>query len=340
MELLLGDAAFHPDPYAMYRALRERQRVSGLFLDEQLGARVACTAAAVAQALRDPDLRVRPRDEPVPRALQGTPTGTLFGGLMRMNDGPTHEHAKARVSPLLDRLQGRVLAAPSLPSPSELNDAIVEAPLLVLAAALDVPAADRPRLVASVRSAVAGWSPLAGDAQRSAAHGAASELLAMFEGDANRAGLFTQTCEATAGLVGNTLVALRREAGLVERWRAEPALRESICAEVARHDAPIQNTRRFADDGSCVMVLLASANRDEAAFAEPDRFDPQRGDAGFTFGADRHACPGRTLALRIVAAVVGAWLDQGFDPATRCARWTYARSPNARLPRFLMENEP
>jgi len=339
MQPPLADAAFAADPYALYRALRERHRDSGLFFDPSLGAWVACTADAVAPALRDPALRVRPRAEPVPSALQGTPTGTLFGGLMRMNDGPPHDEAKARIAPLLSRLDDSALVpAPPL-QPAALNDALFEAPLALLAAALDVPRDERASLVAAVRRVVAGWSLIASDAQRSAAHAAAADLLAMFDGDANRVGLFTQACEASAGLVGNTLVALQREAGLLERWRTEPALRVSICTEVARHDAPIQNTRRFADDGRCVLVLLASANRDEAVFAEPDRFDPRRGDPGFAFGADRHACPGRTLALRIAAALVGGWLDQGFDVATHCARWTYCRSPNVRLPHFLMENE-
>lgn len=339
MHPLLADAAFAADPYALYRSLRERHRDSAPLFDPTLGAWVACTAAAVTQALRDPTLRVRPHAEPVPRALQGTPTGALFSGLMRMNDGPLHHDAKARIAPLLDRLDDRALAPTPPLQQAALNDALFEAPLALLAAALDVPRADRPSLVAAVRRVVAGWSPMASEAQRGAAHTAATELLAMFDGDANRVGLFTQACEASAGLVGNTLVALQREAGLLARWRTEPALHESICAEVARHDAPIQNTRRFAEDGRCVLVLLASANRDEAVFAEPDRFDPQRGDPGFAFGADRHACAGRRLALRIAATVVGSWLDQGFDVATRCARWTYHRSPNARLPRFLLENE-
>jgi cytochrome P450 len=52
------------------------------------------------------------------------------------------------------------------------------------------------------------------------------------------------------------------------------------------------------------MVLLASANRDAARFAEPDRFDAARGaGAGFAVGHGIHFCLGAAL-VRLEARIM------------------------------------
>jgi cytochrome P450 len=89
-----------------------------------------------------------------------------------------------------------------------------------------------------------------------------------------------------------------------------------------------------------VLVLLASANRDDAACGDADRFDPWRAAPCLTFGNGRHACPGQGLAVRMAAAIVDAWLEQGLDPETDCARWRYLLSLNARLPFFIATARP
>jgi cytochrome P450 len=49
--------------------------------------------------------------------------------------------------------------------------------------------------------------------------------------------------------------------------------------------------------GSNVALLLGSANRDERAFPEPDRFDPDRDARGhLAFGFGPHFCMGAALA--------------------------------------------
>jgi cytochrome P450 len=80
--------------------------------------------------------------------------------------------------------------------------------------------------------------------------------------------------------------------------------------EVLRYDAPtiltpfVRITARDTDleggtipAGSDVRVMIGAANRDPAAFADPDRFDPSR-DAGgsMTFTAGIHFCIGAALA--------------------------------------------
>ncbi|MCZ6784747.1 MAG: cytochrome P450, partial [Proteobacteria bacterium] len=56
--------------------------------------------------------------------------------------------------------------------------------------------------------------------------------------------------------------------------------------------------------GSFVMPIIASANRDEARFEEPDRFDVHRNAQGhLAFGLGNHFCLGTALA-RLEAKVV------------------------------------
>lgn len=162
---------------------------------------------------------------------------------------------------------------------------------------------------------------------------------------ANAVGFLSQTYDATAGLIGNTLLALTRE-----ETPKSPAEREAFVREVVRHDAPIQNTRRFAAEpfrhgaaqvapGEQVLVLLAAANRDPAVNPEPHTFRPDRETpAVFTFGAAAHRCPGENLAVAMAGAVVGTLLDSGFDPAHLPsgpfgpAEVTYRPLANARIP--------
>ncbi len=163
---------------------------------------------------------------------------------------------------------------------------------------------------------------------------------------ANGVGFLSQAYEATAGLVGNTLLALARHPALSVRVATDSALLERAVREAARHDAPVQNTRRFvATDatvagqpmraGEAILVVLAAANRDPDANPRPEQFDPDRhGPRSFTFGAGIHACPGETVAVAIAAAGVQALLDRGWDPAKLAADFTYRASANTRIPLF------
>jgi cytochrome P450 len=355
LPVALADAPAARDPYPLYAALREQ---GGFAFHEGLSLWVASSAQAVEAALAHPALRVRPPAEPVPAALQGTPAGQVFGGLMRMNDGPLHADAKPRAVSALSLLStARVRdaaqrVAQRLDSADALNEALFDAPLALLSELFGLADGDRDALVRDLRALVAGWSPRATPAQRNAAQAPAERLLQRFDGDANRIGLFTQTCEATAALIGQTLVALQREPDLWDTLlHGDEAARDALLAEVARHDAPIQNTRRFAAEtltlcghtlqpGDGVLVLLASANRDAARHAEPDRFDVRRyllpdTPPPLTWGAATHACPGQRLSRSIAAELLRGWQAAECDLRALLANWTYQPSPNARLPRFV-----
>ena len=343
-------APHQPDPYALYAQLRAAHP-TGLHHDAELKLWVASSAAAVQAVLQHPALRVRPQAEPVPAGVAGTASGALFGGLMRQNDGPVHQGGKAWATAFLQRdwpIDAAVRAVMddgATPTAAPLNTLLFEAPVRVLCHLLG--AGEAGALPPQVRAVIASWSPAADNATRSVGSEAAGQLLARFGGDANRVGLFTQTCEATAGLMGAVLVALQREPGLRAQWLADPALDDALALEVARHDSPVQNTRRFAAEdcevhghavkaGDAILLLLASANRDPLANPEPERFDLQRtAPRCFTWGLGGHACPGAALSRGIAMALLRAWHDEdtaALDASTR--HWHHRPSPNGRLAQF------
>ena len=114
--------------------------------------------------------------------------------------------------------------------------------------------------------------------------------------------------ETTSNLIGNAVLALLEHPEQLERVQNDPRLVSNLVEETLRYDPPIQLTMRLATretevagvaipQGSIVAVLLASANRDEAQFEEPDRFNIDRpSPAHLAFGFGNHFCIGASLA--------------------------------------------
>ena len=159
---------------------------------------------------------------------------------------------------------------------------------------------------------------------------------------ANGIGFLSQAYEATAGLIGNTLVTLGRHASR----GGSPADLTAVVREVVRFDSPVQNTRRFvARDalvagqamkaGDVVLVILAAANRDPMVNPEPATFDPHRPSRqAFTFGVGSHACPGEAVAVAIAEAGVRQLLTHGVQPERLARDVRYRPSANTRVPAF------
>lgn len=164
---------------------------------------------------------------------------------------------------------------------------------------------------------------------------------------ANLIGLLSQTHEATAGLIGNSIVALLSQPQLEARLRADPRLAAALVHEVARFDPPVQNTRRFVaratsvagvtlQPGDTILLLLAAAGRDEQAHPQPDAFlleRPERQLLGFGHG--RHACPGQYLANAIATAAIQHLLALPVALDQAALSWAYRPSANGRLPQFF-----
>jgi cytochrome P450 len=358
-----GAAAAHPDPYPYYAGL-----VAGRPFGRDGGGEVwvAAGAQAVREVLGDPACRVRPAAEPVPRGILGTPAGEVFGELVRMTDGPVQARRKqvlAEALATVDEERVTALAAAQARRATGWTDVQFGVPARVVATVLGLPAAEAARLVggfvrcipasataedrAAAATAAARLLDLIGPHLHSGTGGLIGELVRrtapgeMGPLRSNVVGLLSQTYDATAGLIGSTLLALG--GGLRISARHPPARHgppedlRAFVAEVARYDAPVQNTRRFTaatttvagcdvPSGATILLLLAAANRDPAANPDPHVFRPGRADPQvFTFGRGDHRCPGRALATAITvgvaAAVTGTPSHQGHRP-----------SPNARIP--------
>jgi cytochrome P450 len=93
--------------------------------------------------------------------------------------------------------------------------------------------------------------------------------------------------------------------------REEPSLVPNLVEEVLRLATPTTNMWRKAKRdavlggvaipaGSMLLLRFASANRDEARFPDPDRFDVRRANAGehLAFGHGIHFCIGANLARK------------------------------------------
>jgi cytochrome P450 len=114
--------------------------------------------------------------------------------------------------------------------------------------------------------------------------------------------------ETTTNLIGNGLLALLRHPDQWEQLRNDPTQMPEAIEEMLRFDSPIQHTARVAADDcvlgghqirrrQAVIAVIAAANRDPAAFSEPDRLDIRRaGNRHLAFGWSTHTCFGAPLA--------------------------------------------
>jgi cytochrome P450 len=128
--------------------------------------------------------------------------------------------------------------------------------------------------------------------------------------------------EATVNVSGNGLLALLEHPDQLQRLRDDPTLLPPAIEELMRFDSPLQLFERTATEdveiggvtvrqGQKIAALLGSANRDPAAFAEPDRLDVGRADnPHISFGAGVHFCIGAPLARVELQASFAALLGR------------------------------
>ncbi len=114
--------------------------------------------------------------------------------------------------------------------------------------------------------------------------------------------------ETTTTLIGNVVLTLLEQPETLERVRKDPALVPAAVEEVLRFSSPVQLDPRVATrdvelagtvvpKGEFAICWLASANRDDAMFRDPDRFDPDRKESRhLSFGFGTHYCLGSNLA--------------------------------------------
>jgi cytochrome P450 len=116
--------------------------------------------------------------------------------------------------------------------------------------------------------------------------------------------------ETTGNLIAAALIEMHREPEIAAKVQCGDLSLSAVLNEVLRFESPAQMLWRHATGnttiadvaipgGSLVFPMIASANRDESVFRDPDRFDPERGREGemIAFGRGPHFCIGFRLAL-------------------------------------------
>jgi len=318
--------------------------------DAGRGLWVAAGTALVEEVLSHPALLVRPLAEPVPAAIAGGSAGEVFGALVRMNDGERHAAPKLALQRALALAAGGNLAQQRAQAVGErllaegrpIGAWAFEAPVSTVASLLGFSDAQLPAVARWMGDFVACLSPLSSAEQIGQAHAASLRLLAAmrellqavpagslaatvaqeaaavgWQNDhaivANLVGLLSQTYEATAGLLGNSLVAIQQGAASSDA--------NALVAQVMETDPPIVNTRRFAAERCVVAGVTVEAGQAILVML---------GEAKRGFGHGCHACPGQQLAQQIAAGCIEALRGKPLPQLS----WTYRASVNARIPEF------
>lgn len=218
-------------------------------------------------------------------------------------------------------------------------------PIRVIAELLDVPPADRPRfqdisrriaggmdrfygdsgVASGLREIGAYFLGLLGERGEAAADDLLGQLRAERQGDRLTDLEVVAVCtalvfgghETTVNLIANGTLALLRNPEQLERLREDMSLATSAVEELLRYDTPPQFVSRVVREplalrgrtlgaGDTVLLGLGSANRDPAAFVEPDRLDLARApNPHFGFGLGTHLCPGAQLSRLETRAAIG-----------------------------------
>ncbi len=144
---------------------------------------------------------------------------------------------------------------------------------------------------------------------------AAGEGISMVEASDMLSVLMIAGNETTTHLIGNGMLALVRNPEQMQCLREEPERILDAINEMLRFDSPVQTDFRIAKAdiivrgqtirmGDGVILLTGSANRDGAAFENPDIFDITRtGPRHASFGHGVHQCIGAELARMEARAI-------------------------------------
>lgn len=158
--------------------------------------------------------------------------------------------------------------------------------------------------------------------------------------------------ETTTNLLGTTLVELKRHPEVHRRVRANPELIAPLIEEVLRYNPPVQIIFRHTMEdtelggvklpkGSTIMPILASANRDESKYSNPDGFDIDRRIEHplMSFGQGPHFCLGNYLSrMEAKSALEVAFRRfELLEPVSDDVEWIdsfFARGPHHLKARF------
>ncbi|ATE66405.1 cytochrome P450 [Rhizorhabdus dicambivorans] len=131
--------------------------------------------------------------------------------------------------------------------------------------------------------------------------------------------------ETTRNTIAGGIYELMSQPEEMQRLRANPGLIETLPDEFVRWVSPVTHVLRTATadtslggkdirEGDWVVLWNGSANRDESAFPDPDRFDLGRQpNLHLGFGGGDHFCLGAVVARLQIRRIVQAFLDHVED---------------------------
>ena len=153
--------------------------------------------------------------------------------------------------------------------------------------------------------------------------------------------------ETTARLIGFMGQLLSDHPDQRRELVADPSLIPGAVEETLRYEAPSPVQARYAaedaelygrvvPEGSYMLLLNGSANRDDRRFADPDRYDIHREGGHLSFGQGLHFCLGSALARMegrvALEEVLERWPDWEVDYANAQRAHTASVRGWARLP--------
>ncbi|WNG35910.1 cytochrome P450 [Archangium violaceum] len=159
--------------------------------------------------------------------------------------------------------------------------------------------------------------------------------------------------ETTVHMLSHCAIMLARKPDVQARLRAEPALIPRFIEEVLRCEPPVHSTLRVTTSevelsgvklppGTPVLVLLASAQRDENFCPNGDEFSLERTNQGnMAFGHGIHFCLGAPLARLEARVALEVLLSRSSGIFLRQEQIQWNLAPTARGPVVLpMEWKP
>ncbi|GAA3118264.1 cytochrome P450 [Streptomyces rameus] len=382
----ITDYASRPDPYPLYRELRE----AGPVVRQADGSMLVGTYYEIAALLHDPRMSAEPRNRgeathKPPFLRLDDPEHHRLRTLAMRPFGPPHSPAR------VDAMRGEIdRITKELLEPFEagrqidiVDDFAYPLPVTVICRLLGVPREDEPLFRAWSNTLVAA-ADVRPDADATQPHEAgdkarvemgaylldlaeqrrgkpSDDLLSAFVNEPDPDLRLTQQelaetavllliagHETTVNLIANGVLTLLRQPEHQDRLRREPDLLPPAVEELLRYEPPVHMRERTprADievagstlaQGTPVILVLASGNRDPKRFPDADRFDPARPDnQHFGFGSGVHLCYGAPLARLEAQAALRALLPRLGTAALVQDPPPYRQNAMLRGPRHLL----